>query len=99
MIITFNRKAVLSSVKTAYGHSGDTETAQREIYCCVGMPSTSTKISAETVGIKADLIVHCYRKDFDKINPTHIEIDGVKYKISATGASINDLFIKLTVTK
>lgn len=99
MIITFNRRAVLSSVRPAYGHSGATETARRNIKCCVGMPSTSTKINAESVGIKADLIVHCYRKDFDAVNPTHIEIDGTKYKISATGASLNDLFIKLTVSR
>lgn len=99
MIITFNRRAVLSSVRPAYGHSEAADTARRNIYCCVGMPTTSIKISSESVGIKADLIVHCYRRDFDAVNPTHIEIDGTKYKISATGTSINDLFIKLTVTR
>lgn len=99
MIITLNHKATLLRIKSAYGHTNEQEEAQQPIWCCAGLPSTSTKINAESVGIKADLIVHCYRKDYDKINPTHIDIDNIQYKIAATGSSINDLFVKLTVTR
>lgn len=99
MIITLNQKAILIKIKSAYGHANEQEEAQQPIYCCVGLPSTSAKINAESAGIKADLIVHCWRKDFGKINPTHIDINGIRYKIAATGSSINDLFIRLTITR
>lgn len=97
---TMNNIVTLLQIMEGQGHYADDDILQSMIvWASVKDISTSTKINAQSVGIKADLSVHCWRKEFEKYPYTHIDIDGIRYKIISTGTSDNDLKVKLTVSR
>lgn len=97
---TMNNIVTLLQIKEGYGHDAEDEILQSTIiWASIKDVSTSTKINAQSVGIKADLSVHCWRKEFEKYSYTHVDIGSIRYKIVSTGSSDNDLKIKLIVSR
>lgn len=100
MIITMNKKMTLEFHKQKYGHNATDEIIDRySVWGCAGLPSMNFKNTAKSTGVDVDLVVHLYRKDFDRNNWTHIIIDNTLFKITSTGTSVNELFIKLAVAR
>ena len=98
-MMTLRNKIELIAVKDGYGHNAEQTEIKKTVWGNIGIPSTSLKFNAENVGIKADLIVHLWRKEFEKEKFTHIEIGGQRYRIASTGADVNELFVKLIVER
>lgn len=100
MLITLNKRIILEFHKQKYGHdTGEEKVNESTVWACVGLPNMNFKNTAQTAGVKVDLIVHLHRTDFEKNNWTHIEIDNTLYRITNVGTSINDLFIKLAIAR
>ena len=98
--IVFKDRVTLEERKNGYGSNPEPKTVNsREVWGCVSLPSFTAKTNAESVGIKADLAAHLYRSDYLSGNYTHITINDVRYKIESATTSINDLFVKLTVSR
>ncbi len=97
---TMNNIVTLLQIREGQGHCAEDEILNSMIvWASIKDVSTNTKINAQSVGIKADLSVHCWRKEFEKHPYTHIEVNRNRYKIVSTGTSDNDLKIKLTVSR
>lgn len=97
---TMSDIVILLQISDGQGHYSDDEILQsRIVWASVKDTSTSTKINAQSVGIKADLAVHCWRREFEQYPYTHIQIGNLRYKIVSTGTSDNDLKVKLTVSR
>lgn len=98
--LSMNEIVTLLYIKDGYGHGNESVILKsRIVWGCVKYVGTSIKLTAASAGIKADLFVHLWRKEFEENPYTHIELDGKRYKITATGASVNDEYVKLTVSK
>lgn len=98
--IVFKDRINLEERKNGYGSNPEPKTVDsRKVWSCVSLPSLTAKTNAESVGIKADLSVHLHRSDYSSGNYTHISFNNVRYKIESVTTSINDLFVKLTVSK
>lgn len=97
---TMSNIVTLLQIKEGQGHYREDEILKSTIvWASVKDLSTSTKINAASVGIKADMAVHCWKREFEKNPYTHIEYNGKRYKITQTGTSDSDLKIKLTVSR
>lgn len=98
--IVFKDRVTLEERRQGYGSNPEHKTVDsRTVWGCVSLPSFTAKTNAESVGIKADLSVHLYRSDYLRGNYTHLTINSVRYKIESTTTSINELFVKLTVSR
>ncbi len=97
--IVLNRKIILETHERQYGHSMQDIINQKTIWACVALPSMTMKSNAQSAGFAIDLVVHCYRKEYEKFNPTYVVVDGVRYKITSVGTSINDLFAKIALAR
>lgn len=97
---TMNNIVTLMQIREGQGHYAKDDILQSTIvWASIKDVSTSAKINAQSVGIKADITVHCWRKEFDKYPYTHVDISGIRYKIVSTGTSDSDLKVKLTVSR
>lgn len=98
--IVFKDRVTLEERKQGYGSNPEPKTVNsRTVWGCVSLPSMTTKTKAESIGIKADLSVHLYRSEYSSGNYTHISINEIRYKIESVTTSINELFVKLTVSR
>lgn len=97
--ITFNRKIILETHERQYGHSMKDTVRQKTVWANVSLPSMTMKSNAQSAGVAIDLIVHCYRKEYEAFNPTYAVINGVRYKVTSVGTSVNDLFVKLALAR
>ena len=97
--IVFKDRVTLEERKQGYGSNPEPKTVNsRTVWGCVSLPSMTTKTKAESIGMKADLSVHLYRSEYSR-NYTHISINEIRYKIESVTTSINELFVKLTVSR
>lgn len=97
---TMSDIVTLLQISEGQGHYTDDEILHSAIvWASVKNISTSTKMNAQSVGVKADFSVHCWRREFEKYPYTHIETDGIRYKIVSAGTSDNELKVKLTVSR
>lgn len=98
--IVFKDRIKLEKRKNGYGSCPEPQTvAEKDVWACVNLPSFYTKSRAESMGIKVDLTIHLYRKDFLSDNYTHISFNDERYGIESVTTSINDLFVKLSVSR
>lgn len=98
--MTLRNKIILQCREEAYGHRTKPNiTAEKEVYGCIQMPSLSFQAANETAGRKIDLSVHVWRSEFESGHFTHAVISGTAYRINGTGASVNDLYIRLSLER
>lgn len=95
--LTLNERIKLQLREDGYGSSGETVKAERTVYACVQKPGLSFQTRSESAGRKTDLTAHIKRSDFDRESYTHAVIGGISYRINGSGASVNDLMVKLSM--
>ena len=97
--MNFNKLITLYSIKEGKGHNQNSEiTDEKVVWACVQLPSTTLKIIAIDARVKVDMIIHMWRREYSE-NYTHVKIDNLMYRINITGSSINELMIKLTISR
>ncbi len=90
----------LLQIEEGYGHGrGNKIVNSMVVWGKAEDISTTSKVSALSAGIQADLVVHLWKREFKKYPFTHIVVDNVRYKIISTGTSMNNLLVKLTVMR
>lgn len=98
--IVFKDRIKFEKRKNGYGSHPEPHTiAEKDVWACVCLPSMTSKTSALSAGISVDLTIHIFRNDFLSESYTHILYNGERYKIESATASINNLFVKLSVSR
>ena len=98
--LDFNKRVTLRQVKDRQGHSGtDTAEAELTVWASVQEVSLSLQINAANLGMKADRVLHLWRSEFDSGHYNRVLIDGVPYRIENIGASVNEQYVKLLVSR
>ena len=88
--IVFKDRIKLEKRKNGYGSHPEPQTvAEKDVWACVCLPSMTTKTTALSVGI-SEYMGESY---------THILYNNERYKIESATASINNLYIKLSVSR
>lgn len=100
MRTTMSKKIKLLQIKEGKGYGAEPETlAERTVWASIGDIGASTKLNAASIGVKIDLRAYCWRKEFEKAAYTHVEYQGVRYKIAETGSGDTDLKVRLLLTR
>lgn len=100
MRTTMSKKIKLLQIKEGRGYGAEPEIiAERTVWANIGDLGASTKLNASSVGAKIDLRAYCWRAEFEKNAYTHVEYQGVRYKISETGSGDTDLKVRLLLTR
>lgn len=98
--IVFKDHIKLEKRKNGYGSHLEPHTvAEKDVWACVCLPSMTTKTSALSVGISVDLTIHVFRNEYFSGDYTHILYNDERYKIESATTSINNLFVKLSVSR
>lgn len=98
--MTLRTKITLLRKQEAYGHGSEKNIlARREVFGSVKAPGLSFQSAAQAAGMRADLTVHLWRKDYEREKYTHAVVDDTEYRISAAGASVNDLYVRLSLER
>lgn len=98
--IVFKDKIKLEQRQNGYGSHPEPQTvAENEVWACVCLPSMTSKVNAQSVGIKSDFVIHLYRNEFESGSYTHVFFNDKRYKIESVTTSSNNLFVKITVSR
>ena len=93
----FNKRLTLLTLEYPTGCGEPKATDSSEVLADVSEPGTVTKFQGLAAGYDISLTAVMWRREYK--NYTHAEYQGVRYKISATGATANQLHIKLLLTR
>ena len=97
--VEFNKHVTLQKRTQEYGRAGQTITYEKRVWGAVEDVSLSFRTTAERSGLSPSLFVHLWRREFETDNFTHCVVDGKEYRISMTGRSYNELYVKLMLTR
>ncbi len=97
--VEFNKHVTLQKRTQEYGRAGQTITYEKRVWGAVEDVSLSFRTTAEQSGLSPSLFVHLWRREFETDNFTHCVVDGKEYRISMTGRSYNELYVKLMLTR
>lgn len=93
----FNKKLTLLTLEYPPGRGEPIITDSAEVWADISEPGTVTKFQGLAAGYDISLTAVMWRGEYK--NYTHAKYQGVRYKISATGAAANQLHIKLSLTR
>lgn len=97
---TLDKRIILQQRSSGQGHSGaGTIASAAEVYASVRMPSNTFRSNMAASGLDVSLTVLVWRSEFCRAAYTHAVVDGKAYRIAATGAGINDLFVCLVLER
>ena len=95
-----NAIVTLQRQSTGTGYSGAAVVeAEAPVWACVEAPTASFRAQMGSGGMSVDLIAHCWRAEFEAVEPTHILTGGVEYRIETENRSVNDQMIKLLLRR
>lgn len=97
--VDFNKRIVLQKRTQGYGSSGQIISAEKAVWGAVEETSLSFRTSAERSGLRPSLFVHLWRSDFEKDEFNYCVIGGKDYRISMSGKSYNDRYVKLMLER
>jgi len=102
--MAFNKKINLLCIVPAPGNKPPVVKSSATVWAEYDDLGVTTKLSAGAANTKADLQVVMYRREFESAQKreaayTHVEVNGVRYKIQESGKAKNDLHIKLILSK
>ena len=97
--VDFNRKITLKKRTQQNGRAGTTVTATKTVWGAVEDVSLSFQTSAEASGLRPSLFVHLWRSEFEKESFNYCVVGGREYRITQTGKSYNELFVKLMLER
>lgn len=95
--MAFKNRLRLFTLISGKGTSPPTEQDAARVWAEVTDMGVTTKYAAAAAGVSAELQAVMYRREYG--GQTHAEYSGVKYKISSTGRTDNDLHIKLILSR
>lgn len=95
----FNQKVTLLKRTQGYGRSGQAVTAEKTVWGAVEDVSLTFQSSAAASGLKPSLFVHLWRSEFEKEDFNYCVVAGKEYRISGTGKSYTDLYVKLMLER
>ena len=93
----FNKKLTLLTLEYPPGRGEPKVTDSAEVWADVSEPGTVTIFHRHNAAYEIVLTAVMWRREYRGF--THAEYQGVRYKISATGAAANQLHIKLSLTR
>lgn len=97
--VEFNKHVTLQKRTQEYGRAGQIITYEKRVWGAVEDVSLTFRTAAEQSGLSPSLFVHLWRREFETDNFTHCVVDGKEYRISMTGRSYNELYVKLMLTR
>ncbi len=98
--MTFRDKITLLRLADEYGHSsGQKKLAERTVSCSVQTPSLSFQNAGEAAGMRIDLSVLLWRRDYEADSFNYAVVSGKQYRINGAGAGANDLYIRLSLER
>lgn len=97
--VLFNKSLTLVKVVEGYGSSGETTETSLNVKGDISLPSLSLKTSVEGVGRKIDLTAQVWKRDFDSDTFTHVDYNGIRYRIDNISTGLNDLIVKLSLER
>lgn len=97
--ITLNRKITLQKRERQYGHSMNDTVTAKAVWASVSLPSMTARNNAMSAGYGMDLVVHCLRSEYESFNADYVVVDNVQYRVTSVTTSLNDLYIKLALTR
>lgn len=94
-----NNRVTLRKVSQGYGSDGRTIVSEKNVWGAVENVSLSFRTNAEQSGLSPSLFVHLWRHEFESDGYTHCIVGGTEYRISMTGTSMNEQYVKLMLTR
>ncbi len=93
----FNKRLTLLTLECPPGRGEPKETDRVEVWADVSEPGTVTKFQGLAAGVDISLSAVMWRREYK--GHTHAEYQGVRYRITATGAAANQLHIRLSLSR
>lgn len=97
--VFFNKSLTLIKVTEGYGDSGENTETSLNVKGDISLPSLTLKTSVEGVGRKIDLTAQVWKRDFDSDDFTHVDYNGIRYRIDNISAGLNDMIVKLSLER
>lgn len=94
-----NNRVTLRKVSQGYGSDDRTIVSEKNVWGAVENVSLSFRTNAEQSGLSPSLFVHLWRHEFEADGFTHCIVGGTEYRISMTGTSMNEQYVKLMLTR
>ena len=94
-----NHRVTLQKRIQGCGRTGQAVSAEKTVWGAVEDTSLSFKTTAEQSGLKPSLFVHVWRREYEKDSYNYCIVDSMEYRITMTGKSYNELFVKLMLTR
>lgn len=95
----FNRRVTLQKRVQAFGSGDMVVESAKTIWGAVENVSLSFRTNAEQSGLSPSLFVHLWRHEFESDGFTHCIVGGTEYRITMTGTSMNEQYVKLMLTR
>lgn len=97
--VNFNKRVTLKKRTQQNGRSGATVVATKVVWGAVEDVSLTFQSNAAASGLQPSLFVHLWRSEFEKEDFNYCAVGGKEYRISGTGKSYNDLYVKLMLER
>lgn len=97
-MITFKAAITLIASAQSNGRNGSTDVRQKVVRGHVELPSMTLQSNMAAMGKAADLVVYIYRKELDTPY-SHVEIQGVRYRIESISRTNRERIARLTVSR
>lgn len=94
-----NNRVTLRKVSQGYGSDDRTIVSEKNVWGAVENVSLRFQTNAEQSGLSPSLFVHLWRHEFESDGYTHCIVGGTEYRISMTGTSMNEQYVKLMLTR
>ena len=79
--------------------AADAVEAQAQVWACLEEPTATFRAQMGSGGFGVDLIAHCWRAEYDAVEPTHVVTGGEVFRIESESRSANDQLIKLLLRR
>lgn len=99
MNITVFNKTILLKKMAQTSRGGFEQVSSRYCRASLRLPTTGFAVRAEAAGRRVDMIAVVRRRDFEADHYTHIEFDGIAYRISRAEADMKDMFVRLSLER
>jgi len=97
MLHAFTELLIMLKLAPATGRKDPEELDRREVYADVYSASQTAVFNAIAAGQRIDLLAKMYKDEYE--NFTHVEHDGVRYKIAGVSPAEVPQMIKLTLVR
>lgn len=97
--VEFNSRITLQKRIQGTGRSGMSISAEMTVWGAVEETSLTFKATAGQSGLRPSLFIHLWRREFEKNSFNYCVVSGTAYRISMTGKSYNEQYVKLLLER